>query len=79
MQTLTTVINKYDVDALTVSEHRINHSFIPASQTFATYFKTEVEPRSVSSHKVHKKPSTSHQQGDAAVMLTNTLIPYQEE
>ena len=76
VEQLTRLINRYDSDLLTFTEHGLNMGQFPPSQTFASFFQTEIELRSTTGHNSFENPESRHQQGGTGIMAVGELLEY---
>ena len=60
VEQITCLINRYDVDLLTFTEHGLNMGQFPPSQTFDSFFQTEIELRSTTGHNSFKNLYSRH-------------------
>ena len=72
----TQLINRYDVDVMTYTEHGLNMARFKPSETFCSFFDSEIELRSVTGHNSFENPISQHQQGGTGVLATNEILPY---
>ena len=72
----TRLINRYDVAVMTFAEHGLNMGQCPPSQTFDSFFQTEIELRSTTGHNSFENPESRHQQGETGIMAVGEMLEY---
>jgi len=72
----TRLINRYDIDLLTFADHGLNMGQFPPSQTFDSFFQTEIELRSAAGHNSFENPDSPHQQGGTGIMAVGEMLQY---
>ena len=74
MEQCTRLINRYDIDVMTFAEHGLNMGQFPPSQTFDSFFQTEIELRSTTGHNSFENPESRHQQGGTGIMAVGEML-----
>ena len=69
------LVDRYNIDGITIREHGINHSNMLPLATLASFFDTSVEFRLVSGYNRHENPPSNHLPGGMAILMTNMLLP----